>query len=143
MTTPTATIFVPYHALEEAIGQWVDVPFSAANFTSAAGSWTVEAGDVVSYAYTVIGQTLIVEVHLALSTVLTGAGTQLAVHLPPAFVVARQGTGLAVLFNGTWQLGSAIAVPGASHLIVQRADVGAFVNAADFGCSFTVTCSVA
>ncbi len=44
----------------DAAGEWIDVAFAAGNFTAAAGNWTVDAGDQINFAYTLIGKTMIV-----------------------------------------------------------------------------------
>jgi hypothetical protein len=46
------------HGRAEAMGEWHDVPYNAANFTASVGSWTVGSGDVNTYAYTLVGQTM-------------------------------------------------------------------------------------
>jgi len=136
MSTPTATIFVPWHAL----GTWTDVPFTAADFTSNAGSWTVDAGDVTAHAYTVIGQTAVVTLQLALSTAIVGAPAALFVALPAGLTAARPGIGMAALYMNGWQLGHVIAVT--NLLVIQRPDQSAFLDVASFGGYFTVTFAV-
>jgi hypothetical protein len=40
------------------MGHWIDIPFSAANFSTNVGAWTVASGNVSANHYTLIGKTL-------------------------------------------------------------------------------------
>lgn len=73
-----------------AMGEWIDVPYLASNFTaSGAMIWTVEAADVTSYMYTLIGKTLILTYQF-LSTSLTGtADAYVILKIPGGFLPAR------------------------------------------------------
>jgi hypothetical protein len=41
-----------------AAGEWASVSYAAGNFTASAGTWTVDAGDVVTHRYMLIGKTM-------------------------------------------------------------------------------------
>jgi len=125
------------------LGHWVDISFAAGNFTSNAGSWTVTAGSVGAFAYTLIGQTLTLTLQINPNTVITGTPTYLSVALPAGLVAARPGIGTVVMQNSGWRLGHAIAVAGGSALVLQREDISSFVPGSDFGCYLTVTCAIA
>jgi len=108
MTTPTPTIFVPYHALDAAlagtaVGQWIDVPYSAANFTASPGmTWTVQAADVITYAYAVIGKLLFLNLYLDFTAVGGTPGPKLYAALPGGFQAARPAQFLALAYDNGW-----------------------------------------
>ena len=68
------------------LGQWQDVPFSAANFSAAGGgTWTVGAAAVIQNRYTLIGKTAIWAIYVSWfsgSNTLAGTVTGLNVTLP-------------------------------------------------------------
>ena len=64
----------------DAWGQWVDIPFSAANFTATGGTWTVGAPAIVRNRYAVIGKTLHWSIYVSWfsgSNVIGGAPTKI------------------------------------------------------------------
>ena len=66
-----------------AIGDWISPSYSAAYFTSSgAGGWLVEGPDMYTYAYTLIGETMLLSVVLLGTSVLAAAGTNLFVRIP-------------------------------------------------------------
>jgi hypothetical protein len=68
------------------MGHWINIPFSAANFTANVGTWTVEAPDIYVQAYTLIGKTMTYAFGIA-STSVTGSPAALKVALPSGVVV--------------------------------------------------------
>jgi hypothetical protein len=70
-----------------AIGEWINVPYSAANF-SASGSmtWTVDSSDQVTYAYTLIGKTLIFSFLINSTTVGGTTDLYLQVKIPGGYL---------------------------------------------------------
>jgi len=137
-TTPTATIFLPWHALDEvhqrgtraaqplasavvagtlysvtdegdalersdgaawapygatAGGQWQDVPYSAANFSVAAGTWTVGAGSVLVNHYTRTGQTITWVILLTVTT-LSAPVAALQCVIPEGLLAAQAFDGM-------------------------------------------------
>jgi hypothetical protein len=42
------------------LGEWIPVTFAAGNFSAATGNWTLQSGDQVTFAYTLIGKTMTV-----------------------------------------------------------------------------------
>lgn len=69
------------------MGHWVNVPYSAGNFASNTGLWTVEAADVGINQYTLIGKTLIWELQL-LSTSVPTVANYLYAFLPVGSIQA-------------------------------------------------------
>lgn len=64
------------------VGQgWTTPSFDAANFTGDSGSWTVEAGDVITYAYMITGKMMTVAFYLSTTTVAT-TPTSLQIKIP-------------------------------------------------------------
>ena len=70
-----------------AIGEWIDIPFNAANFSAAAGAWTVEAADQVFYKYMLVGRTLFLSFYIGTSTI-TAATTDVRILLPAGYTSA-------------------------------------------------------
>jgi hypothetical protein len=69
-------------------GAWVTPAYSAANFTSNVGSWTVDAGDIATYAYRLSGRDLVVSWYLQTTSV-TGTPTQLRIAIPGGYTAAK------------------------------------------------------
>ena len=76
---------------------WVAVPYSAANFTASAGTWTVPSGNVL-YRYCKIGKLAVINLNCS-STTTSAATNQVRVQLPAA--LATSGIGAWNLFRGT------------------------------------------
>lgn len=94
-----------------AMGEWISVPYNAANFTaSAGGTWTVDSGDQLSYNYQLTGHTMTLVVSVATSTV-AGTPTQLLVAIPGGFTNTT-------LFRSTVGL---ISDNGANYAVTQIA----------------------
>lgn len=78
------------------LGHWIDVPYSAGNFTAQSGSWSVTSGSQSRFSYTLIGRTVLVQVYLTATTV-SGAPTWIGLTLPfpvAAFGAAMFGYGM-------------------------------------------------
>jgi hypothetical protein len=71
-----------------AIGQWIAVAYSAGLFTSSGAAWTVESADMLTFAYTIIGKTMIVALEISNSSV-AAAISELRVAIPAGVVVSR------------------------------------------------------
>lgn len=94
-------------------GAWPSVAHSAGNFTSSAGSWTVDSGDQSYFSYVEIGKTMIVSVVLVTTSV-SGTPTQLRVTVPNGRTIAGTHAGNfpalnnAVATTGMWQAGAGL-----------------------------------
>lgn len=86
-------------------GAWISVPYNAGDFTATAGTWTVDAGDVNTFAYYVQGKS--VTVNLFISTTSVSANpTGLLVALPHGFTAANATRQIsAMINNGTGTTG--------------------------------------
>lgn len=71
-------------------GTWIDVPFSAGNFTATTGTWTVESGDQLTYSYVIINGTITISLVLTTTTV-SAITAELLVTIPESFItIIRQ-----------------------------------------------------
>ena len=61
-TITAANLYVGVDVYEKGrttpMGHWIDVAYSAGNFAATTGNWTVDAGDVETYAYALVGRTM-------------------------------------------------------------------------------------
>jgi hypothetical protein len=93
-----------------AVGEWTTPAFEAGNF-SANGSmtWTVEAGDVVTYQYTVIGKTMTLNFFIA-STVIGGTiNNTLKIAIPGGYAAAKRSIGSGIFYDdGAWSTTSLV-----------------------------------
>jgi hypothetical protein len=74
------------------MGEWIDVPYSAANFSAPSGTWVVDAADVSTYQYTLIGKTIIIAFYIVNTTV-TGTNAYLRLAIPGGFLAAKEQRG--------------------------------------------------
>ncbi len=64
-----------------ALGHWTSVAYAAGNFTASAGTWTVDSGDVTTYAYALDGQKMTVAFYIN-NTDVSNAGAVLRIKIP-------------------------------------------------------------
>jgi hypothetical protein len=77
-----------------AMGEWQDVPYSPALFSTAGGAaWTV-AANAYRYRYALVGRVIQIQFMFAPSSVGTGAGNCLQVQVPPGMTFAAGGANL-------------------------------------------------
>jgi len=71
-----------------ALGEWTTVPYAATHFATvgAGTSWGVDAADILTHRYTLIGHTLHYSVVLT-NTDVTGAPTELLIQVPSGLTV--------------------------------------------------------
>lgn len=77
------------------IGEWQDVPFNAANFAAAGGTWTVSSA---VQRFTIIGKTLYYKVIVTNSSV-GGTPSELFVNLPSGYTSAGGITVLPIIYE--------------------------------------------
>jgi hypothetical protein len=99
------------------MGDWTDIPYSAANFTTNSASvWTVDAGDVLTYRYTLVGQTLVLLFEFG-PTSLNVATQGLRIALPAGVVAAKQTRTLSQMYNaGTVGAATIVAAPAVGYV---------------------------
>ena len=84
-------------------GAWVTPTYAAGDFTATGSmTWTVEAGDVADYKYTIINKTMIVSFVISASVVGGTAATQLLVKVPAGKTVVGGSIGFMTLHQGAW-----------------------------------------
>jgi hypothetical protein len=70
------------------MGTWTPIAYSAGLFTTSGAAWTVESGDMITFAYTIIGKTMIVALEISNSSIAATVG-ELRVPIPAGVTVAR------------------------------------------------------
>lgn len=100
------------------IGAWTSVPYSAADYTGSAGTWTVEAADASSpIAYARIGNVLFIAVYIATSSV-ASAGVALQIPLTmfgSPSVVGGNNAG-SIWYSDAGTFGSGTWIATATHI---------------------------
>ena len=81
--------------------EWIQVAFSAGNFTASTGSWTLTSGDQITFAYSLSGTTATVSFSLDTTTV-SATPSALQITLPGGLTATRRmGGSFAYVDNGT------------------------------------------
>lgn len=103
-----------------AMGEWTSIAYSAPNFTSSSGTWTVDSGDQITYAYTLIGKTMHIMIDLQTTSV-SAAMAELRVAVPTGATIAKS-TSNSIYYtdNGTTGTGVVFATSGLTYLICRR-----------------------
>jgi len=121
MNTAGAAIFsgdISEKSRATPLGHWIDVPFSAANFTADIGTWTI--GTVATNAYTLIGKTLVYQLALQ-SCTLSASPTSLVMALPAGVTTPKLTTGTVSYANaGVAAIGTIYTSPGGTSLTFIR-----------------------
>ncbi len=110
---------------------WLTPTFSAGNFTANGSmTWTVESGDVQTYAYRIDGKLMTVLVTLATTTVGGTLNSQLLIRVPASRTAAKRTVNPCFLAdNGTRASGYLEVAAGGTSIIVQRVDGSNFAAA--------------
>ena len=93
-----------------AVGAWTTVTFAAGNFTAQAGTWTVTAGQQTTYAYAVLGKTMVLAFCINGGTV-SATPTYLAMAIPGGYSTVgdiRCTYYYSANAAATWQVGQAV-----------------------------------
>jgi hypothetical protein len=110
------------------IGHWIDVPYNAANFTANTGSWTVPSGNVSTYAYCLIGKTMMLSCFLQ-GTSTSGGATELRVAIPGGFTCLTYHRTSCTLFDPGYATGMVTAGLAATYLACSKVPPSAFGTA--------------
>jgi hypothetical protein len=104
--------------IDAAAGAWITPTFAAGNFTaSGAMTWTVDAGDVTTYAYNIRGKTMTIAFILVATTVAGTPSTELRIAVPTALVIAKTiGIPYRSGDNGSSAIGMARATAGNTYI---------------------------
>jgi hypothetical protein len=114
-------------------GDFIDVAYSAGNFTTTGGSgttWTVDSGDQKTYAYYLSGRSLTVVAYLDVTSVSSSSAIQLFVAIPNSFVANRLTQVNSIAFdNGavTTAYNRVFSV-GSTTIEIGRLDLAAWAN---------------
>lgn len=125
-----------------ALGEWANHAYSAGDYTQGSGTWTVDAGDVTTNRYTMIGKTVIWQITLATTTTAT-TPSSLRVALPnslTAATLARSGACGATSSNGAatepayWNIASS-----GTYVSLYRSNAGTWDDGTD---NTSVACTI-
>jgi len=105
-------------------GAWTTPAFDAGNFTaSGAMTWTVEAADVVTYAYTISGKVMVISFNIAVTTVAGTPSDELHIAIPAGKTSTKtMVNSIYILDNGTRMMGRVAATAGQTHLMCAKMD---------------------
>jgi hypothetical protein len=87
---------------QEGAGKWVDVAYDSTLYGQNDGVWTVEVRDQKRYRYSVVGDTLHVQVYLVGTATDANVDEELHVYLPPGFQVDVPGEVPSFVGSVTW-----------------------------------------
>jgi len=92
--------------IEHFQGDFIDVAYSAGNFTAGGSmTWTVDAGDQITYAYYLSGRILTVVTYLDTTSIGGTPALQLFIAIPVGFTASRKFQNVSTLFdNGVFAL---------------------------------------
>jgi hypothetical protein len=124
-------------ALLLAAGAWVTPAFSAGNFTAnGAMTWTVDAGDVLSYRYVKHGSTVFLNIYLVTTSVGGTPNSELRIALPAGVTPLAPALVPCIIFNNTGsaaEAGQMYVASGGTYIGVSR------LAAANFSASTNLT----
>ena len=135
------------HGRGTPMGDWIDVPYAAGDFTASGSmTWTVTAGNIVTRRYALVGHTLFYTCFIQGTTVGGTPSNELHVKLPSPFTVAHHAiTGACVtqdigagLTNGYTQI-----VAGQNYLLLTRPGNANFSIGSGTAAYFTAVLEVA
>lgn len=108
-------------------GRPIAIPHNAADFTTnSAGSWTVEAGDLFTWAYQQVGSKVVFDFSIQFTST-SGAGDELRANLPNGFTAQRQIVEVCrVLPNGSSAAGFVWIASGGAHLKFMQMNAAAW-----------------
>lgn len=106
-------------------GQWITPAFLAANFSANGSmSWTVVAGGVTTYSYTLVGRTMVFSFSVS-GTVGGTPNTLLQIAIPDGYVASQtMSNDVLILNGGTYSTSLASVVSGGTVLQIQANPAG-------------------
>ncbi len=118
-----------WRAINHEQGAWITPAFSAANFTANGSmTWTVDAGDVTTYAYRLSGRTLSVAFSIVSTSVGGTLNTQLRLAIPGGFTAAKTVTSWQFAFDNGVRNASRCEVTASTTVIYFRVDTAGTSN---------------
>jgi hypothetical protein len=119
------------------IGHVIDVGYSAAHYSVyPSGAWTVAAGQLTTFCYSLVGKTAVVSVVIDGSTV-TGSPVLLIVANPLGGPARHASAGARINLAGAWEEGSINVQPADGAIYVSRRSQAAWVSPTSL--QFTLT----
>jgi hypothetical protein len=114
-------------------GAWTTPTFAAGDFTASSNmTWTVEAADVETFAYTIQGKVMTVCVSIGTSTVGGTPDTTLLIKIPDGKTATKTIHTTATLYdNSAWSVGKLYTTAGSTNLWVRLIGEGNWTAAAD------------
>ncbi len=103
----------------KALGEWIAPAFNAAIFTAQAGTWTVIAGNVLVFSYTLVGKTMTLCFGLDSTTVAGGPSSYLQFTIPGGFLPNIRTETTTRAFNNS----GAVAAVGTVEVFVGNAQL--------------------
>jgi hypothetical protein len=106
------------------VGEWITIPYNAADYTTnTAATWGVDAGDLRTLRYMLVGKTVTLMFTLITTSVGTPAPTELRMKIPTGLVPAYQAVAMAQIYDGStggWQSGVATIAAGATVIAFSK-----------------------
>jgi hypothetical protein len=121
----TTTSSITERSRATPMGEWTTPAYNAANFTASAGTWTVDSGDVISYAYTLVGKTMTVVFDID-TTDVSATPANLLAAIPGGFIAARGTRTMIQVINagGTAAVGVALVQAGGTSILFASTAAG-------------------
>jgi hypothetical protein len=103
-------------------GAWITPPYAASLYTANTGSWTVEAGDVGTHLYRLVGKALHLQIYLATTSVAAPLPLELRVALPNGFTCSNYlyVPTLTYFETTVWTIGYVVMAAGAAYLVLRK-----------------------
>ncbi len=110
---------------------WTTVSFTAGDFTAASGNWTVASGDLTTFAYMLIGKTMIVTIQVATSTV-SATPSDLRILIPGGKTAARSTSSLCFIGDvGSFQAGLISTIANDTKLYINKVTLATWGTSTD------------
>ncbi len=126
--TITATGSISEYGRTTPLGDWIEVPFNAGNYTALGTmTWTVTAAQQLRLAYYLVGKTMVLNFYINSSTLGGAANTHLYLKIPDNYLAALgNAVGTTMVNNGTDYAGRAISGAGSerAYIILRTANGG-------------------
>lgn len=113
---------------------WTSPSYNAGDFTANSSmTWTVDAGDVTNFQYTISGKTMTVNFYLSTTSIGGTPSTNLQIKIPASKVSAKQSGGPVVIDNGTgvYLLGIGLVTASGTNIIIRKADGSNWLTSAN------------
>lgn len=112
------------------MGEWTAVPYAAGDFTASGGmTWTVQAGDLLYFSYSIVGKTLTVSWRILTSSTGGVAGNSLQIKIPGGY--SPVGTSVGVhYYSDAGVAGVGYCVCSGTNILLRKPATANWNNAA-------------